>query len=90
MGLWTAQERPEDEEVRMPSDEMVASTLEVRALGGRVGIRPAGSGDVLLAPHEALAIAERLIAAAATAEGQKLLLRDIMSRRPASDRLFRH
>lgn len=67
-----------------------ASILGVRALGGSVEIRRMVGEPVMIAPHEALAIAQRLIDAAASAEGQKLLLRDMLSRGVASDHVGRH
>lgn len=71
-------------------DGVAASIIDIRALGGRVEIRATGGEDVMITPHEALGLAQRLIDAAATAEGHKLLLRDLMKRSPAADRIGRH
>jgi hypothetical protein len=71
-------------------DWLTAIQQDVRALGGRVAIRQPDGDDIMLSPHEALTIAQSLIDAAAAAEGQKLLLRDIMNRSASSERISRH
>lgn len=71
-------------------DGIAATILDVRALGGRVELRSSGTADVIISPHDALAIAQRLIDAAAAAEGQKLLLREAMTRGTRSGLVGQH
>jgi hypothetical protein len=71
-------------------DWLAAIRRDVRALGGRVAVKQADGDEIMLSPHEALTIAQSLIDAAAAAEGQKLLLRDIMNRSASSARISRH
>lgn len=71
-------------------DWLDAIRTDVRALGGRVAVRQPDGDEIMLSPHEALTIAQGLIDADAAAEGQKLLLRDIMNRSASSNRVGRH